>query len=254
MSASLENTICLFDVDGTLTPSRNPATHEILQYLKGLSERVQLAWVSGSDLVKISEQLGGKENTMSLFKYCFPENGLVSYKQGNLVNKQDIAKHLGEKNIKDFINFCLRYMADLDLPKKRGTFVEFRTGLINLCPVGRNCSQEERDEFSAFDIENKVREKFVEVLEKEFAYLKLRFVIGGQISIDVFPEGWDKTFCLNILEKDGLKTIHFFGDRTYPGGNDYEAYMDDRTEGHKVVSPDDTVRQLKELFPQGATP
>jgi hypothetical protein len=30
----------------------------------------------------------------------------------------------------------------------------------------------------------------VETLKKEFEALNLRFVIGGQISFDVFPEGW----------------------------------------------------------------
>ena len=249
MAGNLENTICLFDVDGTLTPSRNPAKPEMLEFLKTLSAKVQLAWVSGSDIVKISEQLGGRDTTLSLFKYCFAENGLVAYKEGNFLSKQDLAKHMGEKNIKDFVNFCLKYMAEIDLPKKRGTFVEFRTGLINLCPVGRNCSQEERDEFAAFDTEHKVREKFVQVLKKEFEHMKLRFVIGGQISIDVFPEGWDKTFCLDILEKEGLKTIHFFGDRAYEGGNDYEAYIDSRTIGHKVENPVETMKLLKELFP-----
>ncbi|KAI6652200.1 Phosphomannomutase-like [Oopsacas minuta] len=249
MTDSLESTICLFDVDGTLTPSRNPATQEMLQYLNELKGKVALAWVSGSDLVKISDQLDGRENTISLFKYCFAENGLVAFKEGNLISKQDIVKHMGDKNVKEFVNFCLKYIADIDIPKKRGTFIELRTGLINLCPVGRNCSQEEREEFSDFDMEHKVREKFVEVLKKEFAHMKLRFVIGGQISIDVFPEGWDKTFCLNILEKEGVKTIHFFGDRAYPGGNDYEAYMDDRTIGHKVKNPDETIQLLKQLFP-----
>lgn len=33
----------------------------------------------------------------------------------------------------------------------RGTFVEFRSSMLNLCPVGRSCSQKERDEFAAFD-------------------------------------------------------------------------------------------------------
>lgn len=39
---------------------------------------------------------------------------------------------------------------------------------------------------------------------------------GGQISFDVFPEGWDKRFCLGIIEKDNYSTIHFFGDKTKP--------------------------------------
>ena len=69
----------------------------------------------------------------------------------------------GEANCQQLINFALSYMAGLSLPAKRGTFVEFRcasrvfrvtlslffrTGLINLCPVGRSCSFEERQEFA----------------------------------------------------------------------------------------------------------
>ncbi len=33
----------------------------------------------------------------------------------------------------------------------RGTFIEFRNGLINVCPIGRNCTQEERVEFLEYD-------------------------------------------------------------------------------------------------------
>ena len=82
-----------------------------------------------------------------------------------------------------------------------------------------------------------------------------RFSIGGQISFDVFPTGWDKTFCLRHVEEEarrpgGVKfeTIHFFGDKTYEGGNDYEIYTDPRTIGHSVDGPSDTMRIVKELF------
>ncbi len=34
---------------------------------------------------------------------------------------------------------------------RRGTFIEFRKGLINVCPVGRSCSQEERIQFNEYD-------------------------------------------------------------------------------------------------------
>ena len=33
----------------------------------------------------------------------------------------------------------------------RGTFIEFRSGMINICPVGRSCSQAERDQFYEYD-------------------------------------------------------------------------------------------------------
>lgn len=80
------------------------------------------------------------------------------------------------------------------------------------------------------------------------------YSVGGQISFDVFPTGWDKTYCLQHLaaEKDisgvEYKTIHFFGDKTFQGGNDYEIYSDPRTIGHSVTGPEDTMKQLKEIF------
>lgn len=37
-----------------------------------------------------------------------------------------------------------------------------------------------------------------------------------QISFDVFPIGWDKTYCLQHVKKLGnFSKIHFYGDKTY---------------------------------------
>ena len=83
----------------------------------------------------------------------------------------------------DFINFCLRYMSDLKLPFKRGTFIEFRTGILNISPVGRNCTTEERNQFYEYDAENQVREKFIQALKKEFPNLALTYSIGMKIEI-----------------------------------------------------------------------
>lgn len=85
------------------------------------------------------------------YDYVFAENGLVAYKAGELLAKQSLKAHLGEAKLQAFINFVLHYVADLDIPIKRGTFVEFRNGMLNVSPIGRNCSQEERDEFEKYD-------------------------------------------------------------------------------------------------------
>jgi phosphomannomutase len=71
---------------------------------------------------------------------------------------------------------------------------------------------------------------------------------GGQISFDVFPKGWDKTYCLRHVQNEGFTEIHFFGDKTFQGGNDYEIYTHPDIKGHSVTSPDDTIRILKQLF------
>lgn len=33
----------------------------------------------------------------------------------------------------------------------RGTFIEFRNGMLNISPIGRSCTQEERQEFNELD-------------------------------------------------------------------------------------------------------
>lgn len=243
----LPETIFLFDVDGTLTKSRQVITNEMYGFLQTLKQEVAVALVGGSDLVKIEEQMGGP-HAVSEFEYVFSENGLVTHKHGKLIGKQSLLNFMGEEKLQKVINFCLRYVADLALPQKRGTFVEFRSGMLNVSPIGRNCSLSERNAFETFDKEHGVRTKFVKALLENFADYDLQCSIGGQISFDVFPRGWDKTYCLDQLVRDGYKTIHFFGDKTAQGGNDYEIYEDPRTVGHSVKSPEDTMVQVEKTL------
>eukprot|EP00009_Paramoeba_aestuarina_P007421 CAMPEP_0201523364 /NCGR_PEP_ID=MMETSP0161_2-20130828/19583_1 /ASSEMBLY_ACC=CAM_ASM_000251 /TAXON_ID=180227 /ORGANISM="Neoparamoeba aestuarina, Strain SoJaBio B1-5/56/2" /LENGTH=247 /DNA_ID=CAMNT_0047922463 /DNA_START=147 /DNA_END=890 /DNA_ORIENTATION=+ len=246
--ASRSKTLCLFDIDGTLTLPRLVAEQSTLDYLQKLREKCVVGIVGGSDQSKALEQLG--KNALSNFDYCFFENGLVAFKQGELIHRASIASFLGDEKLKQLINFVLHYIADLDIPVKRGTFIEFRSGMLNVSPIGRNCSQEERLAFNAMDNERQIRKKFVEILREKFADLNLSFSIGGQISFDVFPKGWDKTYCLRHVQEEKFDKIHFFGDKTDPGGNDHEIYVSEKTVGHKVTSPADTLAQLDALFPQ----
>lgn len=85
------------------------------------------------------------------YDYVFSENGLVAHQGGKLLAEASLKTHLGEAKLQRLINFILHYIADLDIPIKRGTFIEFRKGMLNVSPIGRNCSQEERDEFERFD-------------------------------------------------------------------------------------------------------
>ena len=167
---------------------------------------------------------------MDYFDYAFAENGLTAFKKGTPLQSASFIKWIGEEQYKKFVNFVLRYVADLDIPVKRGTFVEFRTGMINISPIGRNCSYQERLDFEKYDKENHVRQSFIDALKAEFPHLDLIYSIGGMISFDVMPKGWDKTFCLNHIKDQKFKEIHFFGDKTFPGGNDYEIYT------HPMVS------------------
>ncbi|KAG8691607.1 Phosphomannomutase [Ceratobasidium sp. 423] len=134
------------------------------------------------------------------------------------------------------------------ISEQLGTFVEFRNGMINVSPIGRNATVQERHDFEKHDKEHGIRKKFVATLKEKFPDYGLTFSIGGQISFDVFPTGWDKTYALRHVEGEGFEEIHFFGDKTYQGGNDYEIYSDPRTIGHSVTTPEDTMRILRKMF------
>ena len=238
--------LVLFDIDGTLTEPRKKITPEMHEFLLELKKRVHVGLVGGSDLAKQREQVG--ERCAEEFDYSFSENGLVAYKEGKLFHTKSLSEHLGEDKLKEFINYVLAALSKVDCPVKRGTFIEYRTGMLNVSPVGRGCSQKERDEFEKFDKGAGVRAKLVADLEREFGdRFGLQFSIGGQLSFDVFPRGWDKSYALQFVEKD-FPEIHFFGDKTMKGGNDYEIFVDPRVKGHTVTSWQDTMEQCRKLF------
>ncbi|KAJ6624960.1 eukaryotic phosphomannomutase [Mycena sp. CBHHK59/15] len=215
----------------------------------GFYGKVVIGFVSGSDLAKISEQLSvNGSNVIDDFDYAFAENGLTAYKMGSALESQSFIKYVGEDRYKLLVNFILHYIADMDVPVKRGTFVEFRNGMINVSPMGRNATIAERKEFEVYDKKHGLRAAFVKVLQEKFIEYGLTYSIGGKISFDVFPHGWDKTYALKHVEDEGFEEIHFFGDSIYKGGNDYEIYSDSRTIGHAVNNPTDTIHIVKELF------
>lgn len=239
-------TLCLFDVDGTLTPARQLITPEMQKVLNALKKKCAIGFVGGSDLSKQKEQLG--PNVVNEFDFCFSENGLTAYKFGKSLPAQSFIEWLGQKKYNEFVIWVLKYLADLDLPVRRGTFVEFRKGMVNISPIGRNASIQERKDYEKFDLEHKIRSTMVADLKKAFPDVALTYSIGGQISFDVFPTGWDKTYCLRFVENEGFDTIHFFGDKAFKGGNDWEIYSDDRTVGHAIKNPEETAEILIKTF------
>ena len=252
-------TLLLFDVDGTLTESRKfiePNMIKTITKLKSL-DNTKIGIVGGSNFEKQLEQLG--EETLNQFDYVFSENGLVAFKNKNykleLFHSNNIVQYLGNTHFNKLINICLYELSRVDCPVKTGTFIETRTGMINISPIGRSCSQMERDNFEQLDGKYHYRSKLVDCITRQWKQYKnenpiipnLSFSIGGQISIDIFPEGWDKTYCLQFI-RNAYERILFFGDKTSQGGNDFEIYNHELTESFTVTNPTDTIEKLKNLF------
>ena len=241
-----KDVLVLFDVDGTLTVPRKMATPEMLAALADLRKNYTIGLVGGSDLKKQVEQLG--DNVLDMFDYVFSENGLHAFKDGKEFHRQSLTRHLGDENMARLARFVLRNLSELDIPVVRGTFYELRNGMVNVSPIGRSCSQEERDAFEEYDHKHRVREQLIAKLQAEFGapgskMPPLKYSIGGQISFDVFPVGWDKTYCLQFVRSQ-YKEIHFFGDKTSPGGNDFEIYTAEGVKGHSVKSWQETAEAI----------
>ena len=248
-------TLLLFDIDGTLTKARSVIEDDMIDFLKDVIEKnpnITLASVGGAEYVQVKYQIG---KVASIFKLLCTENGVSTYDSNlNLVHSKKITDYLTEEQIQEMINFGLIYIANLKIPIKRGSFIQFRDSTINFSPIGRDCSPEERTKFMEYDKEHHILKKFKEEFDKLFEKkFNVHSVIGGQISFDLFPNGWDKRYCLQFF-KD-YDNIIFFGDKTNVGGNDYSiAVCDGITRGIHVDDPEDTkiqvnriIKEIKEL-------
>lgn len=240
----MSKTIYLFDVDGTLTHCFFPIRSDLIQCLTQLKQRgYTLGFVSTSSFTRITKQIG---EIFYLFNYMFPENGLISYKDGQLFQKKHISEQIPESVLTSIIDFSLHYISELKLPIKRGTFIDFRSAIINICPCGRSVDSDQRNIFKAYDLEHGIRKDMQQKLIEKFGKYGLEFSIGGEISIECYPSGWDKRYCLEFLHD--FDHIHFFGDSPFEGGNDYTIYNDQRVIGHYVTCVNDTVKILKEML------
>ena len=240
----MKKTLLLFDVDGTLTIPRQKISDDMIEMLHKIydDDFIDIGFVGGSDYNKQIEQIGNEN--MDLFLWKFSENGLVTYFENTLIHEKKIIDFLGENNYKRLINVCLRVISETDIPIKRGNFIELRNGMINISPIGRSCNKEERYNFYLYDKQHKIRKNIISLISKELSDLDLQYSIGGEISIDIFPKGWDKTYCLQFIE-DKYEEIYFYGDKTDIGENDHEIFNDKRVNSFHVNKYTDTIRLLK---------
>ena len=99
----------------------------MLALLSQLRHKCAIGFVGGSDLAKQQEQLGTPNLPVTaLFDFCFAENGLTAIRMGQPLASASFIEWLGEERYKKLVNWLLVYLAGIDLPIKRGTFVEFR--------------------------------------------------------------------------------------------------------------------------------
>jgi len=206
--------------------------------------KIPFALVAGSHMGLLKDQffIPFYENGFRGIFDAFISNGNTRYKceyEKKMKIEQvfifDLKKHLGEKNYEELIGILKetlrlkRFMMPSNitvLPEK----ITDRVSMINFIPMGRADSegpkqQEDRRRFVEFDKDTNYRRKVIKHLEGKlrriFREKKLRILLGGQTSFDIVIDGYDKTYPLYTLKKEGWEKIIFIGDALYPGGNDY---------------------------------
>lgn len=198
----------VFDVDGTLTPSREKIDPEFEKFFLDFCSNNRVYLVTGSDYAKTLEQVG--EKVCRSVKGIFNCSGNVYTRRGVEIYRNDFTLTDDEQQqLENELNrsgFSVR----------TGNHIEKRIGMVNFSIVGRNATKAEREQYKIWDENMNERAAICHRLNEMFT--RLECVVGGETGIDISLRGNNKSQIRGWLPVD---TLVFFGDRCEFGGNDY---------------------------------
>jgi phosphomannomutase len=199
----------IFDVDGTLTPSRQNVDATFQHWFLDFCYDNRVYLVTGSDYQKTLEQLG--KSICESVECVYNCNGNdvwqagINIKTNEWVLPEKAHEWLGEQ------------LTLSDFPVRTGLHFEHRPGMVNFSIVGRNADKTQRAHYVKWDKERDERKNIASMFNHMFPELEAK--VGGETGIDISPKGFDKS---QILRDMSTVSDHilFFGDAIYPGGND----------------------------------
>ena len=200
----------IFDVDGTLTPSRQKIDPEFSTFMLNFACEHDVYLVTGSDRDKTLEQVG--EELYNKSKRVYNCSGSDVYEGDKNVYRDDweLSEEV-ERFLQDELDFS-------QFPIRNGNHIERRPGGVNFSILGRDPDPfKGREEYIKWDKVNMERTFIAHRLLNQFPDITV--ALGGQTGVDIGPTGADKSQILRDFTQD--ETIHFFGDRMEKGGNDY---------------------------------
>ena len=253
-----KSSIVLFDMDGTLTEARRPIGMPMIKALRELfdqNERAHIGVVTGSDLEYIKQQMKPlihKDYNLAREIHWLPCNGTKYYKlrgaEWDVINHIDMRHHLGEQKFNNLMRAIVEqqcHIADHKIPLT-GHFINYRGSMINWCPIGRNANPTQRSSFEdidkTFSDQVTLREQYLKRLKSSVRDETIICKLGGDTSFDVYPKGWDKTYCLKYFE--GYNKF-FVGDRCEFNGNDSEIYDKLSPYAWRTTDPENTIKIIK---------
>ena len=228
----------IFDVDGTLTPSRQQMDLSFMSYMIVFACNYDVYLVTGSDRVKTLEQVGLDLYNRS--KRVYNCSGADTYEKDNNVHRSDW-------KISDKVRaFLQRELYRSSFPVRCNNHIEERPGGVNFSILGRGegVNLPDREEYVKWDKNTGERVAIAQRLKLEFPELNVQ--IGGQTGLDI-SDG-DKSQILRDFSRDD--EIHFFGDMMEEGQNDYPLAKAVKEWGgypHCVKNWEDTRTQLKKF-------
>lgn len=199
--------LLVFDVDGTLTPSRGRINEGFrLWLLNDLAQPFVL--ITGSDPAKTREQIGD-----DLF-----ESTTVYNCTGNHVFEKGVETYRSDWRVPDTLETYLDdALNESSFEYKTGKHIEHRVGLCNFSVVGRNATIEQRKLYFEWDGEFNERIEIADRIRKHWPDVDVG--VAGETGIDIYRKGTGKDQIVDRIAD--AAPLHFFGDRMEPGGNDH---------------------------------
>ena len=198
----------IFDVDGTLTPSRGIIDLEFKEFFNTFCLMNDVYLVTGSDKPKTVEQIS--EGTYNLCKRVYQCSGSDVWQGDENILKSEWILPIEARH------WLEQVLDNSDFNIRTGNHIEHRTGMINFSIVGRNANAEQRAAYVKSDDDGE-RNYIARAFNNFFP--NLQATVGGETGIDISPRGADKSQILRDFKEDD--TIHFYGDAMFKSGNDY---------------------------------
>jgi phosphomannomutase len=209
--------VYLFDIDGTLTPPRQLMDESFAEFFLSFAKNNLVYLTTGSDRAKALEQVGHEILTtcLGVFTCC----GNEFWEGDKRVYSREFCPNI------ELVTFLEQCVKGSKFPVKTGNHLEHRRGMLNFSVVGRNATTQERSRYSEWDERKHEREEIAyTILAERERFGNVDVSIGGEISIDIYPAGRDKSQSVRTIRQlhAGLPIV-FAGDKMSPNGNDYAA-------------------------------
>ena len=200
----------IFDVDGTLTPSRCQIDPKFLSFMMSFATQNDVYLVTGSDRDKTLEQVGVDLCNASQRVYNCSGSDVYEGDKNVYRSNWDLPWEV-ERFLDDELDYS-------QFPMRNGNHIERRPGGVNFSILGRAKDPFlGRKEYMEWNERTNERVDIADRLRNEFPGLSV--ALGGQTGIDIGPWGSDKSQILRDFKLG--QQIYFFGDRMEPGGNDH---------------------------------